>query len=58
MKGENGTTAFLPLDMKIGRPVKVKYAKDRVAICLTKDWARHTYEKVESDGVVKLATIK
>ena len=42
--------------MKIGGPVK--YAKDKEAICLTKEQARHIYKKVESESVVKVDTIK
>ena len=42
---ENQTALFLPLNMKIGGPVKVRYAKDKEAICLTKDQARHMYTR-------------
>ena len=55
MKGENGTMALLSLNMKIDGP---RYAKDNEAICLTKDQARHIYKKVESEGVVNVATMK
>ena len=39
MKGKSGTTTFLPLNIKIGGPVK--YVKDKETICLTEDQARH-----------------
>ena len=56
IKFENGTTAFLPLNTKIGGPFK--YAKDKEAICFTICQARHIYKKVESEGVVNIDTIK
>ena len=45
--------AFKP---KIG--ALVKYIKDKETICLTNDQARHIYEKVESEGIVNVDTIK
>ena len=42
--------------MKIGGPIK--YAKNKEAICLTKDQARHIYKKVESEGIGNVATMK
>ena len=36
----------------------VKYARDKEAICLTKEQARHIYKKVESESVVNVDTIK
>ena len=44
------------MNLKIGVPVK--YAKDKEAICLTKDQARHIYKKVDSESVVNVDTIK
>ena len=55
-KGKNGPTAFLPLNTKIGRPVKC--VKDKENICLTKDQARNIYKKVELEGIVNIDTIK
>ena len=37
MKGENCTTTFLPLNMKIGGPINVRYAKEKEAIHLIKE---------------------
>ena len=54
--GENGTTTFLPLNTKIGGPVK--YAKDKEAICLTKDQVRYIYKEVESESIVNFDRIK
>ena len=39
VKGENGTTSFVPLDSKKGGPVR--YVKDREAICLTSQQVKH-----------------
>ena len=55
IKGENDTT-FLPLNTKLGGPVKC--VQDKEAICLTKEQARHIYKKVESEGIVNVDTIK
>ena len=40
MKGKNGTTAFLPLNMK-----KVEYVKDKEVKCLIGESSRTIYEK-------------
>ena len=42
--------------MKIGGTVK--YVMDKETICLTKDQARHIYEKVELEGIAHVDTIK
>ena len=41
--------------MKIGGP---KYAKNKEAMCLTKDQARYIFKKVESEGIVNIDTFK
>ena len=56
MKGKNDPTTFLPLNTKIGRPVKC--VKDKENICLTMDQARHIYKKVELEGIVNIDTIQ
>ena len=56
IKGENGTTTFLPLNTGKGGPVR--YVKHKEAKCLTEDQARHIYKKVESDSMVNVNTIK
>ena len=56
MKGKNDPNAFLPLNTKISGPVKC--VKDKENICSTTDQARHIYEKVELEGIVKVDTIK
>ena len=38
---KNGPNVFLPLNTKIGGPIK--YAEDKETICLTNDQARHIY---------------
>ena len=46
----------MPLNTKIGGPAR--YIKDKEAICLMNDKAKHIYKKVESEGIVNLDTIK
>ena len=46
----------MPLNTKIGG--LVKYAKEKVTICLTNDQSRHIYKKVELEGIVNVDTIK
>ena len=46
----------MPLNTKIGGPTR--YIKDREAICLTNDQARHIYKKVESERIVNIDTVK
>ena len=46
----------MPLNKKIGGPVK--YVKAKETICVTKDQARHIYEKVKLEGIVNVDTIK
>ena len=56
MNIKNDTTTFLPLNTKIGGPVKcVKYKEN---ICLIMDLARHIYKKLELEGIVDVDTIK
>ena len=55
-KGENGTTTFLPLNTKIGGPVK--YAQDKKVMCLTKEQTTHIYKKIEPKSVLNMDTIK
>ena len=47
---------FFPLNTKIGG--HVLFAKDKEAISLTKEQARHIYKNVESEGIVNVATMK
>ena len=58
IKGENGTTLFLPMNMKIGRPINVRYVKDKEVKCLTEDQERHTYKKGKSESVVNVDTVR
>ena len=44
------------LNTKIGG--QVRYIKEKEAICLMSDQARHTYEMVESEGVMNVDAIK
>ena len=47
---------FLPLNMKIDG--LSRYNKDRETICLMNGQARHIYEKVESESIINIETIK
>ena len=46
----------MPLNTKISG--QARYIKDREAICLTENQARHIYKKVESENIVNIDTIK
>ena len=46
----------MPLNTKINAPAR--YIKDREAICLMEDQARHIYKKVESENKVNIDAIK
>ena len=46
----------MPLNTKTGGPAR--YIKDKEAICLMNDQARHIYKKVESESIINVETIK
>ena len=46
----------MPLNTKIGG--QTRYIKDKAAICLTDNQARHVYKKVESGSIINIDTIK
>ena len=46
----------MPLNTKIGG--QARYIKDKEAICLTEDQARHIYKKVKLENIVSVDTIK
>ena len=46
----------MPLNTKISG--LARYIKDTEAICLMEDQARHIYEKLESENIVNIYTIK
>ena len=46
----------MPLNAKIGG--QVRYIKDREAICLMKDQAKHICKMVETDNIVNVDAIK
>ena len=56
VEGKNSPTTFLPLNTKIGG--QARYIKDKEAICLTKDQARHIYKKLESENIVNVDKIE
>ena len=55
IEGKNGPTNFFPLNTKIGG--QAGYIKDKEAICLTNDEARHVYKKIESGSIINIDTI-
>ena len=54
VKGKNGPTTFLPLITKIGG--QARYIKDREAISLTEDQAKHIYKKVDTESTGNVDT--
>ena len=48
----------MPLNTKIGGPVRYVKKIRKPNICLTDDQARHVYKKVESESIVNIDTIK
>ena len=46
----------MPLNTKIGG--KARYIKDREAVCLMEEQAKHIYKKVETGQTVNINTIK
>ena len=55
VKGKDGTTPFLPLKMKTGG--KVKYIKDKEAMCLTERQTDHVYKAIEEGSMINTKTI-
>ena len=47
---------IFPLNTKIGG--QTRYIKDKAALCLMDNQARHIYKKVESGSVINIDTIK
>ena len=56
MKGRNGSTAFLPLDSKIGG--QVRHDRPNVGQFLTREQANYIYKKVEIGEIVNTDTIQ
>ena len=56
MNGRDGTTAFLPLDSRIGR----QGGNDRSSIgqFLTREQTKHLYRKVETGEIINTETIE
>ena len=50
MKGRNGSTSFLPLNMKAGLITNVFFKK-----CLTEEQTKYVYDKVESGDELKVS---
>ena len=49
--GKNEGITFLPLrEQQPSSGRTIQYTKDRVNVCLTSDWAKHIYKKVEMDS--------
>ena len=56
MNGRNGTTAFLPLDPKIGG--QVSHDRPNVGQFLTREQANYVYRKVETGEMINADTIQ
>ena len=56
MNGRNGTTAFLPLDSKIGD--RVSHDRPNVGQFLTIEQANYLYKKVETGKMINTDTIQ
>ena len=56
MNGRDGTTAFLPLDSRIGGQGKDSYPT--VGQYLTREQAKHIYKKVEAEQTINVDTMK
>ena len=56
MNGRDGTTAFLPLDSRIGGQGRDSYPT--VGQYLTREQAKHIYKKVETGQTINVDTLK
>ena len=56
MNGESGTTAFLPLNSKIGG--QVRNGRPSVGTFLTREQADYIYKKVETGEIINTNTIE
>ena len=56
MNDRNGTTAFLPLDSKIGG--QVGYDRPNVGQFLTREQANYIYKKVETGKIINTDIIQ
>ena len=56
MSGRDGTTAFLPLDSKVGGPDRYKHPT--VGKFLTREKTRYIYKKVETGEIVNTNTME
>ena len=56
MNGRDGTTAFLPLDSKIG--CQVGHIRPNIGQFLTREQANYIYKKVETGEIINIDTIQ
>ena len=56
MNGRDGTTAFLPLDSKIGG--QVSHDRPNIGQFLLREQASYVYKKVETGVMINLNTIQ
>ena len=56
MNGRDGTTAFLPLDSRIGG--QVGHDRPNVGQFLTREQANYIYKKVETGEIINADTIQ
>ena len=56
MNGRDGTTAFLPLDSKIGG--QINYTSSHVGQFLTREQVNYVYKNTESGKLINVDTIQ
>ena len=56
MNGRDGTTAFLPLDSKIGG--QINYDSFSIGHFLTREQVSYVYKKTESGEIINVDTIQ
>ena len=56
MNGMDGTTAFLPLDSRIGG--QGRYSYPTVGQYLSREQAKHIYKKIETGQTINVDTMK
>ena len=56
MNGRDGTTAFLPLDSKIGG--QINHNRPSVEQFLTREQASYVYKKIESGEIINVDIIQ
>ena len=56
VKGRDGTTSFLPIEIKTGG--KIIYIKNKETMCFSEKQANYIYKKVDEGKVININTMK